>query len=596
VADLALRLPAGGRRALLSSPAISTRGAIGSLLRLAARERAAYAFGTAWILASTAATLLYPQFVRVAIDEALVPGRVDRAALLMAAAAALRALGTFFRGYAFASAALRVVSGLRRRLFGRLLEQQVAFFDRRSTADLGGRLGADAELVHDALGRDLEGAVRDAVCVLAGVSVLLWTSPALTALVVVAGAPVALLFRLAAKRIQRFSRGAQDAFGVAQQVADEALAGIRTVRAFAAEGAEAGRYGAALGQAQGLGRMRLLATAGLDAVAKLLGDVALVGVVWAGARLVGQGELSPGLLVAFILYAELVASCFGDLVTFGAECARVAGAAERVFEVIDAPVAAACFGSTTLPRVAGRVAFEAVGFAYPARPDAPVLRGVDLELAPGEVVALVGPSGAGKSTLARLLLRFYEPTSGAIRLDGVEIGGLEPAWFRQQVGVVEQDPYLFSTSVGENLRYGAPDASDARLAAALGAAHASAFVDGLPGGLAARVGERGVQLSGGQRQRLAIARALLRDPRVLILDEATSALDAESEALVQEALARLQSGRTTLVIAHRLSTVRAVDRVVVLDHGRIVQQGTHAQLLDSVGPYRDLVLPQLVSS
>ncbi|MCM2255632.1 MAG: ABC transporter transmembrane domain-containing protein, partial [Vicinamibacteria bacterium] len=474
MADLAVRLPAGDRRARLSAGAAagSFREALTALLRLAARERAAYAFGTTWILVSTAATLLYPQFVRVAIDEALAPGRVDHAALLMAAAAALRAVGTYFRGHAFESAALRIVGALRLRLFGRLLEQDITFFDRRSSAELGGRLGADAELVHDALGRDLEGAVRDAVCVIGGVAVLLWTSPALTALVVVAGAPLALAFRLAARRIRRYSRSAQDAFGASQQVADEALSGIRTVRAFSAEAAEAGRYRDALERALVLGRQRVAAGAALDAAAKLLGDVALITVIWAGARLVGQGDLSPGLLVAFILYAELVASCFGDLVSFGAECARVAGAAERLFEVIDAPRVVAP-GRTTIPRVDGRVRFEAVAFAYPTRPAAAVLRGVDLELAPGELVALVGPSGAGKSTLARLLLRFYEPTAGTIRLDGVAIGELEPVWFRRQVGVVEQEPFLFSTSVGENLRCGAPDATDERVVAALDAACAS---------------------------------------------------------------------------------------------------------------------------
>jgi len=303
-----------------------------------------------------------------------------------------------------------------------------------------------------------------------------------------------------------------------------------------------------------------------------------------------------GELTGFLIYTLTVAFSLAALADLWGDFMRAAGAAERVFEFIDRAPAIPLSGGETPVRVEGRVEFEEVGFAYPTRPEARVLDGVTLTVAPGELVALVGPSGAGKSTLSHLLTRFYDPASGSVRLDGRDLRTLDASWLRRQVGVVSQEPTLFATTIAENIRYGRPEATDAEVEAAAKVANAHAFVSRFPEGYATKVGERGVQLSGGQKQRVAIARAVLTDPRLLVLDEATSALDAESEHLVQEALDRLLEGRTTLVIAHRLSTVKHADRVVVLDHGHIVQEGTHATLVAADGLYRRLVERQFVAA
>jgi ATP-binding cassette subfamily B protein len=300
--------------------------------------------------------------------------------------------------------------------------------------------------------------------------------------------------------------------------------------------------------------------------------------------------------MSFLIYTLTVAFSLGALADLWGDFMRAAGAAERVFELLDRAPAIPVEGGESPDRVEGRVELAGVDFTYPTRPDAPVLRGVSLAVEPGEVVAVVGQSGAGKSTLAHLLTRFYDPTAGTVSLDGRDLRGLDPSWLRGHIGVVSQEPMLFSSSIAENIRYGVPGATDAEVESAARAANAHEFIERFPDGYATKVGERGVQLSGGQKQRVAIARAVLKNPRVLILDEATSALDAESEHVVQEALDRLLVGRTTLVIAHRLSTVQGADRVVVLDGGRVVQQGTHAELVAEAGLYRRLVERQFVAA
>jgi ATP-binding cassette subfamily B protein len=329
------------------------------------------------------------------------------------------------------------------------------------------------------------------------------------------------------------------------------------------------------------------ATAGYTAVALVL---------WYGGRLVARGDLSAGGLTSFLVYTLVLAMSLGALADLWADFMKALGAAERIFEIQDRVPRIPVQGGAQPARVDGRIAWEGVRFAYPGRREVPVLSGIDLSVAAGEVVALVGPSGAGKSTLAQLLSRFYDPDAGAIRLDGRDLRELDPRWLRRQVGVVSQEPILFSGTIADNVRYGRPGASDAEVEAAIHTANAREFVARFPEGTAALVGERGVQLSGGQKQRVAIARAVLKDPRVLVLDEATSALDAESEHLVQEALERLMKGRTTLIIAHRLSTVAGADRVVVLDGGRIVQLGSHHALMAEDGPYRRLVERQFVAA
>jgi ATP-binding cassette subfamily B protein len=318
-------------------------------------------------------------------------------------------------------------------------------------------------------------------------------------------------------------------------------------------------------------------------------------VFWYGGRLVAQGELTAGELTSFLVYTLFVGFSLGALADLWADFMKALGAAERVFELLDRAPQIPLSGGDTLAHVSGQVNFQAVHFSYPSRPDVTVLHALTLDVRPGERVALVGPSGSGKSTVAALLARFYDPNQGEVRLDGVPLTRLDPQWLRRQIGTVAQEPLLFSTSVADNIRYGRPEATDAEVEAAARAANAHDFISAFPEGYRTRVGERGVQLSGGQKQRVAIARALLKNPRILILDEATSALDAESEHLVREALERLMRGRTTLIIAHRLSTVVGADRVLVVERGVITQAGTHSELYACEGTYRRLVERQMVS-
>jgi ABC-type multidrug transport system fused ATPase/permease subunit len=378
-------------------------------------------------------------------------------------------------------------------------------------------------------------------------------------------------------------------------VAEESLSGLRTVRSFAAEGAEAKRYENAVDASFAASRKRSKQSAVFMATVSFAGYAAAALVFWHGGRLVAEGKLTVGQLTSFLVYTLFVGFSLGALADLWADFMRALGAAERVFDLLDRTPAMPLSGGERLPHIEGRVSFEKVSFAYPTRATVPVLTELSFEIGRGERVALVGPSGSGKSTISSLLQRFYDPDAGEVRIDGVPVIRLDPEWLRRQIGTVAQEPILFSASVAENIRYGKPEATQAELEAAARAANAHDFVSAFPEGYDTRVGERGVQLSGGQKQRVAIARALLKDPRILILDEATSALDAESEHLVREALERLMHGRTTLIIAHRLSTVASADRVLVIEKGAVTQVGTHAELSKKDGTYRRLVERQMVS-
>ena len=408
--------------------------------------------------------------------------------------------------------------------------------------------------------------------------------------------PIALGGVLYGRRVRKLSRDVQDALASANEVAEEAISGIRTVRSFAAEGAESARYAGRVAHSYRLAKKRVLAGASFMAAGSFGAYAAAALVFWYGGRLVVRGQMTVGGLTSFLVYTLIVAFSLGALADLWAEFMRSLGAAERIFELLDRQPEMAPAGGARWENVRGEVELSRVGFAYPTRKDLPVLDDVSLRLSPGEVVAVVGPSGAGKSTLASLIGRLYDPDRGRLLLDGHDLRELEVDFLRRQIGTVAQEPILFSTSIAENIRYGRPGASTAQVEAAARTANAHTFIESFPQRYQTMVGERGVQLSGGQKQRVAIARAVLKDPRILVLDEATSALDAESEHLVKEALDRLMKGRTTLIIAHRLSTVKDADRVVVLDGGRIVQSGRHAVLLREDGLYRKLVERQFDSS
>ena len=567
------------------------------ILALARPELPRLIGATVALIGTSALTLTYPQLIREIVDGVLDGGgreAVDRWAGLLLVLFALTAVLTAARMYLFTVAGERIVTDLRSRLYGALVRQEIGFFDAHRTGELTNRLAADTTVVQNAATVNVSMLLRYLITSLGAIGILAWTSWRLT-LVMLALVPVAVVGALFyGQWVRKLSRKVQDALARATEVSEETLGGIRTVRAFAREDAERDRYAARVEESFDLARQRARVNAIFGAIAAFAGYGAISGVLWYGGVLLAEGTLSMGELTSFLLYTFTVAFGIGALGSLWQDFQRAIGASERVFELIErAPTVQS--GADRPAAVRGEVHLDGVTFAYPTRPDIPVLDAVDLHLAPGEVVALVGPSGGGKSTIAALLSRFYDPTDGAIRLDGHDLRTLDADWLRRQVGVVAQEPVLFAASIRENILYGDPDADEAAVRAAADAANATGFVTALPEGFDTAVGERGVQLSGGQKQRIAIARALLEDPPILVLDEATSALDAESEHLVQDALRRLMAGRTTLVIAHRLSTVKSADRIVVVDGGRIVQHGAHDELIDAGGLYKQLVERQLAA-
>ncbi|MGK3961141.1 ABC transporter ATP-binding protein [Sorangium sp. So ce118] len=570
------------------------------LLRLARPELGSLALGTLFLGIGSGMGLLLPQVIQRLIDDALGPGKpvaaFDRAALWLVPLIALQAAAVALRYVLFTTAGERVVARLRASLFDHVLRQEMAFFDDRRTGELTSRLASDTTVVQNAVSVHISMALRLAVSVVGGLGFLLYTSPRLTLLMLSVIPPVLLGAVIYGRKVRKLSRAVQDSLARSGEIAEEALSGIRTVRAFAAEKQELARYAGQVTESFERARARVHASGAFSGVVTFAGYAATGLVLWYGGRLVVAGRLTIGELTAFLVYTLLVAFSLAGLSDLWAELMRALGSAERVFELLDREPAMPLSGGVEPAAVQGRLELERVGFSYPARRDVPVLKGIDLSVRPGEVIALVGSSGAGKSTIASLLMRLYDPDEGRILLDGHDLRALSPSWLRRQIGIVAQEPILFATSVADNIRYGRASASDEEVEAAARAANAHDFILRFPEGYRTLVGERGVQLSGGQKQRVAIARAVLKDPRLLVLDEATSALDTESEHLVKAALDTLMKGRTTLIIAHRLSTVMGADRVLVMDGGRIVQSGAHAALVAQDGLYRRLVERQFVSA
>jgi len=580
----------------------STKAPIGSLRTLWPFVRRHRTLFVAWLVAlaaSSAATLTLPVAVRTMIDQGFAQGggaAIDRAFLLLFAVAVALALATAARFFFVSLLGERVVADLRERLYAHLIALDAGFHDRNRSGELVSRLTADAELLRSVVGSSMSVALRSLVTVVGSLGMLFVTAPRLAAFALV-GIPLAVLpIVIGGRRLKKMSRVSQDRVADANTLANETLGAIRTVQAHAREPYERDRFGVALKEAVATARRRIQAQSWVTAIAIVLIFGAITLVLWSGAHDVVANRMSAGTLGQFMLYAMIGGGSVGALAEVWNELQRAAGGMGRISELlVETAAVESPVNPVALPKpVRGELAFERVSFHYPLRPDAPALEDFDLHVRPGETVALVGPSGAGKSTVFSMLLRFHDPQSGTVRVDDADIRQLDLADLRESIALVPQQPTIFAASARDNIRYGRLEATDVDIEHAVKAAHASDFIAALPERLDTELGERGARLSGGQQQRIAIARALLKDAPILLLDEATSALDAQSERAVQQALETLMEGRTTLVIAHRLATVLKADRIVVMDRGRIIAEGTHEQLLAQGGLYSELAKLQFL--
>ncbi|MEJ2513749.1 MAG: ABC transporter transmembrane domain-containing protein [Gammaproteobacteria bacterium] len=563
--------------------------------------RGMLAAALAALLLAAAATLSLPVAVRFMIDEgfsAESAANVDRYFVALLGVAAVLALATALRYYLVTWLGERIVADIRQKVFSQMVRLSPAFYETTRTGEVLSRLTTDTTILQSVIGSGASIALRNILLMAGGLVMLVITSPKLTGLIVVAVPLILLPLILFGRRVRSLSRTSQDRIADSSALAEEILSAMRIVQAYVREAWEAQRFREAVEESFEAALARIRARALLTAVAILFVFGSMITVLWFGAKSVMAGNMTGGELGQFVLYAVLVAGSFAALAEVWGEVQRAAGAMERIMELLG-----------TRPRIEdpadpvpppsparGEVRLESVTFRYPARPEPPALDEVSFEVPAGRTVALVGPSGAGKSTVFQLLLRFYDPQSGCIRFDGVDITRMKLSDLRAAMAIVPQETIVFSTNARENIRYGNPDADDAAVEAAARAALAHDFITELPEGYDTYLGEKGVRLSGGQRQRIAIARAILHNPPLLLLDEATSALDAESERQVQQALDRLVAERTTIVIAHRLATVLKADRIVVMDAGKVVATGTHEELVAQGGLYARLARLQFAET
>ena len=558
------------------------------------------AFALVALLVAAGSVLILGQGLRYVVDNGFGSGEprlLNQALAAMVAVALALSVATFFRFYLMMTTGERVVTDLRRALFDHILSLEPAYFDAARTGEVISRLTNDTLQLQQVVGYGLSMFVRNAL-MMAGAAVMLFVTSWKLALFVLLGVPATLIpILLLGRRVRRLSRDSQDRVADVSAYIDEAVHEIRAVQAYAHEAQDRASFARHAEAVYRAGVSRIGNKAFLIASVMLIAFCAVGLILWVGGHDVLDGRLSAGDLSAFVFYASIVATGAGTLSEVWGELQRAAGASERLAELLATEPRIIAPSAPVAPpsRASMEIELDAVTFSYPGRPDSPALAGFHLRVAAGERVALVGPSGAGKSTVLALLLRFYDPQGGAVRIDGIDVRAMDPQALRRLIAVVPQDPVIFAASVLENVRYGRPDASLAQVRAACEQAFALEFVERLPQGFDTQLGERGVTLSGGQRQRLSIARALLADRPILLLDEATSSLDAASERLVQQALEALERGRTTLAIAHRLATVQHADRIVVMERGAAVAQGTHAELMREGGLYASLARLQFIS-
>ncbi len=574
----------------------------GLLPFLAPYRRRLIVAGVALLIAA-GATLAMPYGFRQLIDLGFSTSgntaqttSVNLTFLALFGIACVLAVATAARFYTVSWLGERVTSDIRTAVYAHVLKQSPEFYEVTQTGEVLSRLTTDTTLIQTVVGTSISMALRNLLLLAGGLLMMFFTSVKLSAIIIVMLLSVIIPIVLIGRRVRKLSRASQDRIADASGLAGERLNAINVVQAFAHEALEAAQFGKAVERAFGAAIDRVRARALLTVTAILLVFGAIVFVLWLGAHAVIEGRMSAGELGQFILYAAIVAGAIGALSETLGDAQRAAGASERLLELLAerSPIISPA-QPLALPHSTSNgshLQIDAVNFRYPSRPDQSALADFSLNVQPGETIAIVGPSGAGKTTLFQLLLRFYDPQSGNIRLDGIDIRQLDLQALRETIGIVPQDTIVFSANAMENIRYGRPDATDEEVIAAARQAAAHEFIEKLPEAYASFLGERGVRLSGGQRQRIAIARALLKNPPLLLLDEATSALDAESERLVQHALEAAMVGRTTLVIAHRLATVQRATRIVVMEHGRIVETGTHAALVESGGLYAQLAALQ----
>ncbi|MBA4299212.1 ABC transporter, permease/ATP-binding protein [Algoriphagus alkaliphilus] len=565
---------------------------LGGIFQFLMPYRLAFISGLIFLLFSSLTLLTFPFVAGKLIDTAQgsswIVNDVNSIALILIGILAVQSIFSFFRVWLFALVSEQAMRDIRHLLYGRLVRLPMTFFDKRRTGELISRITADVGQLQDTFSTTLAELFRQVITLVAGIGFLFFNTPKLTVFMLGTFPVLILIAMFFGRFIRKLSKKTQDELAAANVIVEETLQSISTVKSFVGESYESARYGKGLNAVVGVA----LTTAKYRGafisfiIFALFGGI--VAVMWYGASLVAAGQMSVGELVSFVLYTTFIGGSIAGLGDIYSQLQKAIGSSERVLEIMDeAPEAE--FGATT-DKFEGKIEFAGVSFRYPTRPEVEVLKNVSFQVQPGEKIALAGHSGAGKSTIIQLLLRFYETEKGSVLIDGRDLKEWDLKVLRSKIGIVPQEVLLFGGSIRENIAYAKPDATEDEIIQAAKKANAWQFITQFPEGLETLVGERGVKLSGGQRQRVAIARAILKDPAILILDEATSSLDAESESLVQQALDELMKGRTTLIIAHRLATIRKVDRIYALSEGKIVEQGSHKELLaDEGGFYANLV-------